>query len=379
LLKFRTLAETANYGVCILDRNWRTSYINKYCGELHGYTQEEAIGLAMEEYFPVAQHPALAECKDLLLTKGSFARDDLLHIRKDGSAFPVMLNGAMIRDENGEPLFTAMSVTDISERVTFIKQLEQSSEEVRRANEELRQFTYIVSHDLRAPLVNLKGFAQELRFSIHDLEPIIQESLSRMDEDKHDELSTVLNDDIPESLGFIERSVSNMDDMVNALLQLSRMGRRELVLEPTDMQQVVNDAVTVVSHQIAEHQGKVAIGDLPVVLADHTSMQQILGNLMGNAAKYLSDDRPAQIDISAEDSNGYWIFHIKDNGIGIAKEDFANVFAPFRRVGRQDVPGEGMGLPYVQALVRRHGGELWFDSELNVGSTFSFSLPKSTR
>ena len=379
LLKFLTLAETANYGVCILDLDWHTVYVNKYCAHIHGYTSEEAIGLSVEAYFPVTQHQALEECRKLLLTKGNFSRDDLVHMRKDGSTFPVMLNGAMVRDDNGKPLFTAMSVTDISERVEFVKQLEQSSEEVRRANDELRQFTYIVSHDLRAPLVNLKGFAQELRYSIHDLEPAVQEALAKLDEEERDELSTILNDDIPESLSFIERAVGNMDDMVNALLQLSRMGRRELLIEPVDMRLAVDDAVAVVSHQIAEHKGQVTVGDLPVVQADHTSMQQVLGNLIGNAVKYLSDDRSAQIDISAEEENGYWIFHIHDNGVGIAEEDFANVFAPFRRVGRQDVPGEGMGLPYVQALVRRHGGELWFESELNVGSTFSFSLPKDMR
>jgi signal transduction histidine kinase len=104
-------------------------------------------------------------------------------------------------------------------------------------------------------------------------------------------------------------------------------------------------------------------------------MEQIVGNLLGNAVKYLDSERAAEIEITAERGEEETVFRIRDNGRGIAREDMDKVFAPFRRVGRQDVPGEGMGLPYVQALVRRHGGRIWCESELGVGTTFSFAIP----
>jgi signal transduction histidine kinase len=113
---------------------------------------------------------------------------------------------------------------------------------------------------------------------------------------------------------------------------------------------------------------------LPKVVADRTSMEQVMANLLDNAVKYLDLDRPGQIEITAERSHNETTFRIRDSGRGIAKEDMDKVFAPFRRIGRQDVPGEGMGLPYVQALVRRHGGRIWCVSEPGVGTTFSFTI-----
>jgi len=137
---------------------------------------------------------------------------------------------------------------------------------------------------------------------------------------------------------------------------------------------LVQASLESLAHQIEERQVEVTVGPLPEVVADRTSMEQIMGNLLGNAVKYLEPDRPGEIEITAERGPNETTFHTRDNGRGIAAEDMDKVFAPFRRVGRQDVPGEGMGLPYVQALVRRHGGRIWCESELGVGTTFSFTI-----
>jgi signal transduction histidine kinase len=122
-------------------------------------------------------------------------------------------------------------------------------------------------------------------------------------------------------------------------------------------------------------QTTVTVGPLPEVVADRTSMEQIMGNLLDNALKYLVPDRPGKLEISAGQDPDETIFRIRDNGRGITADDMPKVFAPFRRIGRQDTPGEGMGLPYVQALVRRHGGRIWCESEPGVGTTFAFTIP----
>jgi len=165
-----------------------------------------------------------------------------------------------------------------------------------------------------------------------------------------------------------------MDHFVSALLKLSRLGRRELRLEPVDMDALVQATLESLAHQIEERQVEVTVGPLPEVVADRTSMEQIMGNLLGNAVKYLDPDRPGRIGIIAQRGPGETTFHIRDNGRGIAEDDMDKVFAPFRRIGRQDVPGEGMGLPYVQALVRRHGGRIWCESEPGVATTFTFTI-----
>jgi signal transduction histidine kinase len=103
-------------------------------------------------------------------------------------------------------------------------------------------------------------------------------------------------------------------------------------------------------------------------------IEQIVGNIMGNAVKYLDHGRPGEIEVTGEANGGETIFRIRDNGRGIAEDDMDKVFAPFRRAGKQDTPGEGMGLAYVQTLVRRHNGRIWCESELEKGTTFTFTI-----
>jgi signal transduction histidine kinase len=248
--------------------------------------------------------------------------------------------------------------------------------ELSTANEELKQFAYIVSHDLRAPLVNLKGFAAELDSAMQVVRPALDTVLPQLDEKQRQAVVTALRADIPEALDFIGSSVVRMDHFVNALLKLSRLGRRELKPEPVDMNALVQVTLKAMAHQIEERQVQVTVQPLPEVVADQTSMEQIVGNLLDNAVKYLDSDRSGEIEIAAERGRGETTFHIRDNGCGIAQDDRDKVFAPFRRAGRhaERVAGEGMGLPYVQALVRRHDGRIWFESEAGVGTTFSFTI-----
>ncbi len=109
------------------------------------------------------------------------------------------------------------------------------------------------------------------------------------------------------------------------------------------------------------------------------SIEQIFSNILTNAVNYLDPDRPGKIDIRAEQLDDVVAFHIQDNGRGIAQADFDKVFAPFRRAGQQNMPGEGMGLAYVQTLVRRHGGRIWFDSEPGIGTTFTFTISRNIK
>jgi signal transduction histidine kinase len=170
-----------------------------------------------------------------------------------------------------------------------------------------------------------------------------------------------------------------MDDLINALLKLSRLGRRELRLEPVDMNALVQATLKTLAHQIEERQVKVSVGPLPEVVADRTSMKQIMGNLLNNAVIYLAPGRPGEMEITGERDHDGTTFCVRDNGRGIVEEDMPKVFAPFRRAGRQDVPGEGMGLAYVQVLVRRHGGRIWCESQPGKGSTFYFTIPANVK
>jgi signal transduction histidine kinase len=290
-----------------------------------------------------------------------------------------------ILDQNADIELFLFTLRDVTQQVRAEKEINQLNEELEQriiertkeleeANAEIRHFAYIVSHDLRAPLVNLKGFSAELRSALKVLRDGYDEVLPQVDLTRRDLMMRALHEDIPEALRFIESSVDNMDSFTKAILKLSRLGRLQLELVKTDVRLIVEKTLDSLSHQIKQRGIKITIGELPVVTADFVSMEQVFGNILSNAVAYLVPNRPGEIEITAERQTDETIFRIRDNGRGIAKEDMDKVFAPFRRAGKQDVPGEGMGLAYVQTLVRRHGGRIWCESELGVGTTFTFTI-----
>jgi DNA-binding LacI/PurR family transcriptional regulator/signal transduction histidine kinase len=275
-------------------------------------------------------------------------------------------------------LYTATQ-QELTERKRAEEQLQRYAAEMERANEEVKRFAYIVSHDLRAPLVNMKGFISELRLAWNEIQSMIKPVLPLSDAEQRQVLNRTLQEDVPEALAFIDSSATHMDHFITALLKLSRLGRRELNLEVIDTGAIVQTILATLAHQIAEHRVQVIVDPLPQIVADRTSMEQMMSNILGNAVKYLDPARPGTIEITAERHDDETLFRIQDNGCGIAEEDMENVFAPFRRAGSQDTQGEGMGLAYVQALVRRHGGRIWCESEPGVGTTFTFTVSNHLR
>jgi len=167
-----------------------------------------------------------------------------------------------------------------------------------------------------------------------------------------------------------------MDNQIGAILKLSRAGRRKLSPEPLQMGDLVRGILQTLTHQLESRTVAVTVGALPDLVADRMAMEQIFGNLLDNAVKYLDPGRAGEIAVTAEEGEREVVFHLRDNGRGMAQEDVPKAFEIFRRVGKQDVPGEGMGLAYVKALVRSMGGRIWCESEPGHGTTFHFSIPK---
>lgn len=271
--------------------------------------------------------------------------------------------------------------TEIAERMRIEEELtqknrmlEEKTGELKDANTEIRRFAYIVSHDLRGPLVNLKGFSGELGYAVDSLQAIARETMHNMDEKNRKKLLKALDEDIPEAIEFINTSTTRMDKLINAILKLSRMGRRELNFEPVDMNKLVQEILDSLKHQIDTTRTTVNIEDLGTIMVDRTSMEQIMSNLLENAVKYLDKNRPGKLDIGRKNEGEFAVFSVKDNGQGIPKHEKDKVFELFGRAGKQDVPGEGMGLTYARTLVKRLGGKIWFDTTHGEGTVFSFSI-----
>ena len=244
-----------------------------------------------------------------------------------------------------------------------------------RANEEVQRFAYIVSHDLRSPLVNVMGYTAELEQAGKTIDKAIMEAEASREVDP--EVVTAVREDMPEAIGFIRASTEKMDRLINAILKLSREGRRNLIPETVDMASMAQKAADAIRHQTAEVGAEVIVEPLPTFESDRLSMEQIVGNLIDNAVKYLDPNRPGRIVVSGRDIPGGWVeYAVADNGRGISDRDHERIFELFRRAGRQDRPGEGLGLAFVRNSVRRLGGSIDVESTLGKGSTFRLKFPK---
>ena len=244
-----------------------------------------------------------------------------------------------------------------------------------RANEEVQRFAYIVSHDLRSPLVNVMGYTAELEQVGKTIDRAILEAEKSRDVDP--EVVTAIREDLPEAVGFIRASTEKMDRLINAILKLSREGRRALVPETLDVGEMSKAAADSIRHQLEETQTEFVVGDMTTFESDRLSIEQIIGNLIENAVKYSDGSRANRIEVSGRDLSGGWVeIAIADQGRGIAPKDHERIFELFRRAGRQDRPGEGLGLAFVRNSVRRLGGSIDIESELGRGSTFRLKFPK---
>ena len=244
-----------------------------------------------------------------------------------------------------------------------------------RANEEVQRFAYIVSHDLRSPLVNVMGYTSELEQAGKTVDRAITQAEGLREVDP--EVVTAVREDMPEAIGFIRASTEKMDRLINAILRLSRDGRRNLTPETIDMAVVAQKAADSIHHQTEGIGAEVEVKPMPTFESDRLSVEQIVGNLVDNAVKYLEPGRPGRIVVTGRDLGDGWVeYAIADNGRGISPRDHERIFELFRRSGRQDRPGEGLGLAFVRNSVRRLGGSIDVESVLGEGSTFRLKFPK---
>lgn len=261
--------------------------------------------------------------------------------------------------------------------------VDERTADLREANNEIQRFAYIVSHDLRSPLVNIMGFTSEIEELGGDIFRRVS-SLTHVPADGPPLASgevalegadQQLSADFSEALGFIKSSIAKMDRLISAILNLTREGRREFEPEKIDVREFVEAIVSTLAHQAAEAQAEIHIEPLPNIISDRLALEQIFSNLIDNAIKYLKNGVPGEIRIRGRTKLGYAIFEVSDNGRGIDPKDHQRIFDLFRRAGTQDKPGQGIGLAHVRALVRRLGGTMSVSSELNAGSTFTITLP----
>lgn len=261
------------------------------------------------------------------------------------------------------------------------EQLEQRvavrTADLARANEEVQRFAYIVTHDLRAPLVNIMGFTSELEASLTP----IRKHMERADPGSDPlaaEARVAATEDLPEAIDFIRSSTRKMDGLINAILKISRDGRRPLKPERLALGDVLQAAADAIHHQVVEGDGEIVVSaGFPEIVSDRLALEQIFGNLLDNAVKYADPARPLRVELRgrALPADRYLV-EVVDNGRGIAVEDHERIFELFRRSGQQNTAGEGIGLAHVRTLIRNLGGDITVSSEPGRGSTFAVVLAR---
>ncbi len=314
-----------------------------------GYAREEVIGRTAIElgiWVDPGERAAMVE----VLRREGVIRDHEARFRMKSGEIRVMLRSAEVIHLGEERCI--ISVTrDITERKEAEEKLRTLAEELERRNRELEQFAYVVSHDLRAPLVTVASYLRLLMRRIR----------GRLD---------------PEAERFIADALdvtSRMGSLIGNLLEYALVDR-ELHLEPTESGEVLKQTLANLRALVEESGAVVTHDTLPLVTADRTQLTQLLQNLIGNAIKFRGEESP-RVHISAVRRGRGWLFSVRDNGVGIPPGDEGRIFDIFQRVHDERNPGSGIGLAICRKIVERHGGRIWAESEQGRGTTFFFTLP----
>lgn len=242
------------------------------------------------------------------------------------------------------------------ERKSAAKALEDANRDLSRSNEELQQFAYIASHDLKEPLRAVTTYLQLLEHRY----------------------GAQLNDEAKEFMGFAISGARRMQNLIQDLLEFSRVGTYSDAASVVEMERVLAQTLDSMQENIRATQAQVTHDPLPTLTAHEGLLLQLLQNLIGNALKYRHPDTPPRVHVSAQALNGFWRINVVDNGIGVAPEHRERIFQMFRRLhNHEEYEGTGIGLAIAKRIVDRHGGEIGVDAVPGSGSCFFFTLPKA--
>ena len=277
------------------------------------------------------------------------------------------------KDEQGNIIRWYGTSTDIHDFKVAQDKLTDLKTAFENRSKELETIMGIVSHDLRAPLVNVRGFAKEINKDISMLqktleqEPSSQETLKKI---------APLFENFRQATHFISSSAESMDNLAVLLVNITRAGLAETKPKKLDMNEIINKIVASIKFKLKQTEVAYDIcGALPSCFGDKQQVTQIFTNLLDNAVKYLDPGRPGKICVDGKIENNSALYLVADNGIGIAKEEQKKIFDPYYQLHEKAAGGVGMGLATVKRMIDRNDGKIWVDSEKGKGSDFYVVLP----
>ncbi|MBN2169698.1 MAG: PAS domain S-box protein [Candidatus Krumholzibacteriota bacterium] len=389
---FKTIADTANYGTGIADREGRVLYVNETLAAMHGYRPEDLIGGDGRELYGDEYGPQARALEEIIRRDGGFVAREVWHRRRDGSRFPALENVKVLAGEDGQPLFVVTTLVDISERKASERALQNAMEEAERARRRLEtsnqqlaasirhakrmaseadsasrakgEFLANVSHEIRTPLNGIIGMAELLRAR---------------------DLTAEQRDHVE----VLHGSAVTLLGIINEVLDFSKMeaGKLELDVRPFELRRAVEEVVELLAPQAARKRLEFICflqSELPLrVRGDRRRLQQVLMNLAGNAVKFTERGEVLiRVGLDRQDAQRCrFRFSVSDTGIGIPAASHGQLFDSFTQVDAstsRKYGGTGLGLAIAKRLVMLMGGEIGLVSEEGSGSTFWFTLSLET-
>ncbi|MEN6348778.1 MAG: PAS domain S-box protein [Syntrophomonas sp.] len=325
--------------------------INPQFYNLFGYTLEECRNKHLNELIvPPQFEMEYAEHRRSILNNQSF-ETETVRKNKNGDLIDVMIKVVLITDYGFYVMYSDISTRKQTELI-----INEQVKELEAKNAEMERFTYTVSHDLRSPIITIKGFAGLL------LEDIKQGNYSRLDND----LQRIIN------------AAGKMDDLLSDLLELSRIGRMLNTFSKFSMTRLAQEAAELLTGRLKEVE-LIISPDMPTVTADQARIREVLQNLIENAIKFMGEQTRPRIEVGSLETPKEWIFFVRDNGVGIEPRYHESIFGLFNKLNSKS-EGTGIGLSLVKRIVEFHQGRIWVDSAgIGQGSTFNFSLPRNPK
>ena len=340
----RSLIEASLDSLVTISRDGKITDANKATELITGVAREKLVDT---DFFNSFTEPEKARDGYQQVFAMGFVRDFPLTVRHlSGKTTDVLYNAGIYRNEDGEMEGVLATARDITER----KKLET---ELRRSNNELQQFAYITSHDLQEPLRMITSYLQliERRYKNN------------------------LDKDADEFIGYAVDGAARLRNMINDLLEYSRIETRGKPFQPTSSETALEAALDNLKIAIQENKAIVTHELLPVMTADPAQLIQLFQNLIGNGVKFHGSE-PPRVHVSAKKESNEWVFTVKDNGIGIDPQYFDRIFHVFQRLHtRDEYPGTGIGLALAKRIVERHKGRIWVESGDGKGAKFYFTIP----
>jgi len=358
----RSLLEASVDSLVTIGADGKITDVNQATEKMTGRTRQQLIGTDFSDYFT---DPEQARAGYQRVFADGFIRDYDLQLRsKDGQLTPVQYNATVYHDDSGDIVGVFAAARDVTaikraetEMMALNRELMSRTTELEAVNHELEAFSYSVSHDLKAPLRSVDGFARFLEEDYGD----------RLD-DEGRRLLTVIRD-----------SARDMGQLVNDLLAFSRLSRTELAMTRLEMGTLVREVWTKLEAHRAERQVTLHVDTLPIAFGDVATVREVLVNLLANAIKFTRLRAQAIIEVTGHAEAGEVVYKVKDNGAGFDVAYADKLFGVFQRLhGSEEFEGTGIGLALVQRIVLRHGGRVWAEGTVNEGATFYFTLPQNT-